>query len=76
MGSIFGTLLTALIILGAAGLRLDREYQRGVIFRLGRIRGTLGPGLYWIMPGVDQKMQIDIRTKTVSIEPQETVTSD
>jgi regulator of protease activity HflC (stomatin/prohibitin superfamily) len=76
MGSIFGTLLTALIILGAAGLRLDREYQRGVIFRLGRIRGTLGPGLYWIMPGIDQKMQVDIRTKTVSIEPQETVTSD
>ncbi len=76
MGSLFGTVLVALIILSAAGLRLDREYQRGVIFRLGRIRGVMGPGLYWVIPGIDQKMQLDIRTKTVSIEPQETVTSD
>lgn len=76
MGSLFGAVLAALIILSAAGLRLDREYQRGVIFRLGRIRGVMGPGLYWVIPGVDQKMQLDIRTKTVSIEPQETVTSD
>jgi regulator of protease activity HflC (stomatin/prohibitin superfamily) len=76
MGSLFGTVLAALIILGASGLRLDREYQRGVIFRLGRIRGVMGPGLYWVIPGVDQKMQVDIRTKTVNIEPQETVTSD
>jgi regulator of protease activity HflC (stomatin/prohibitin superfamily) len=60
----------------AIGLKLDREYQRGVIFRLGRLRGVMGPGLYWIIPGVDQKVQLDIRTKTVSIEPQETITAD
>jgi regulator of protease activity HflC (stomatin/prohibitin superfamily) len=76
MGSLFGTVLAALIILSAAGLRLDREYQRGVIFRLGRIRKVMGPGLYWVIPAIDQKMQVDIRTKTVNIEPQETVTSD
>ena len=76
MGSLFGMTLAALIILSAAGLRLDREYQRGVIFRLGRIRKVMGPGLYWVIPGIDQKMQVDIRTKTVNIEPQETVTSD
>ncbi len=60
----------------AGGLKLDREYERGVIFRLGRISGVKGPGMYWIMPWVDQKAQVDIRTKTVTIEPQETVTSD
>ncbi len=59
-----------------AGVKLDKEYQRGVIFRLGRISALRGPGLYWIIPIIDQKTQIDIRTKTVSIEPQETVTAD
>jgi regulator of protease activity HflC (stomatin/prohibitin superfamily) len=76
MGSLVTALLGALIILSLNGLKIDREYQRGVIFRLGRTKGVLGPGMYWIMPFVDQKVQIDIRTKTVNIEPQETVTAD
>jgi len=59
-----------------SGLRMDREYQRGVIFRLGRFLGVRGPGLYWVVPGIDQKIQIDIRTATVDIESQETVTRD
>jgi regulator of protease activity HflC (stomatin/prohibitin superfamily) len=76
MTSALGIVAGALILIAARGFRLDREYQRGVIFRLGRVRGVMGPGLYWIVPGVDQKAQIDIRTKTVNIEPQETVTAD
>jgi len=46
----------ALLVLGflffltTSGLKMDREYQRGVIFRLGRIRGVKGPGMYWIIP--------------------------
>lgn len=68
-------LLIALAIL-SSGLKLDREYQRGVIYRLGRLQNTRGPGLYWIIPIFDQKVQIDIRTKTVDIISQETVTSD
>lgn len=75
MGSLTG-LLVLLLAFMAGGLKLDREYQRGVIFRLGRLRGVRGPGLYWIVPFVDQKVQLDVRTKTVSIEPQETVTAD
>ena len=62
--------------LAFSGLRIDREYERGVIFRLGRLSDLRGPGLYWIVPGVDQKAKVDIRTKTVDIEPQETVTAD
>ncbi|MCY7394077.1 MAG: slipin family protein, partial [Leptolyngbyaceae cyanobacterium CAN_BIN12] len=76
MGSLIGLFVGALMILAVSGVKLDREYQRGVIFRLGRSRGVLGPGMYWIVPWVDQKMQVDIRTKTVNIEPQETVTAD
>jgi regulator of protease activity HflC (stomatin/prohibitin superfamily) len=75
MGSV-GWLLGVMIILGVSGLKLDREYQRGVIYRLGRAKGLMGPGMYWIMPWVDQKVQVDVRTKTVNIEPQETVTAD
>jgi regulator of protease activity HflC (stomatin/prohibitin superfamily) len=75
MESVFA-FLVAFIILGLNGFKLDREYQRGVIFRLGRAYGVRGPGLYWIVPIVDQKVQLDIRTKTVNIEPQETVTAD
>lgn len=74
--SILGILTGAIILLLAQGLKLDREYQRGVIYRLGRIRGVMGPGMYWIIPGIDQKMQVDIRTKTVDIQAQETVTAD
>jgi regulator of protease activity HflC (stomatin/prohibitin superfamily) len=76
MGSAFGMLVGALLLLSLNGFKLDREYQRGVIFRLGRTKGVMGPGLYWIVPFVDQKVQLDIRTKTVNIEPQETVTAD
>ena len=72
MEAILGAIV-ALCFFGASGLKLDREYQRGVIFRLGRIKSVKGPGMYWIMPIMDQKAQLDIRTKTVSIEPQETI---
>lgn len=76
MGTLISTFFTFLIILSVSGIKLDREYQRGVIFRLGRTKGVMGPGMYWILPFIDQKAQVDIRTKTVNIEPQETVTAD
>jgi len=76
MSGIIGSIFSLILFLTIAGLRLDREYQRGLIFRLGRTKGVKGPGLYWIIPWIDQKVQLDIRTKTVNIEPQETVTSD
>jgi len=66
--------VVALIII--LGLRIDREYQRGVIFRLGRYKHLKGPGLYWIIPLIDSKLRVDIRTATVDIESQETVTRD
>ena len=60
-----------------SGLRIAQEYQRGVLFRLGRYVGLRGPGLYWIIPlGIDRAMTIDIRTRTVSAEQQETITRD
>ena len=75
MEGIIGLLVPFLIII-LTGLKMDREYQRGVIFRLGRMSSIKGPGLYWTIPLVDQKMRIDIRTKTVDIQSQETITAD
>ncbi|NET60182.1 MAG: hypothetical protein F6K47_29775 [Symploca sp. SIO2E6] len=76
MNTILGTLLGLTLLLAIAGIKIDREYERGVIFRLGRLRGVKGPGMYWIIPLLDQKAQVDIRTKTVDIAPQEAVTAD
>jgi regulator of protease activity HflC (stomatin/prohibitin superfamily) len=59
------------------GLRIAWEYERGVVFRLGRYQGLRGPGLYWIIPlGIERAVTIDIRTRTVSAERQETITRD
>ncbi|GAB4236739.1 MAG: slipin family protein [Elainellaceae cyanobacterium] len=74
--SILGIVIAGLLILSLQGIKLDREYQRGVIYRLGRVKGLRGPGLYWIVPFIDQKAQVDIRTRTVDIKPQEAVTAD
>ena len=69
--------IVILIVLGLSGLRVAQEYQRGVIFRLGRFVGLRGPGLYWIMPlNLERAVTIDIRTRTVSAEQQETITRD
>src|SRR5271169_6626791 len=68
--------LAILIVLGLSGLRVAQEYQRGVVFRLGRYIGLRGPGLYWIIPLVERAVTIDIRTRTVSAEQQETITRD
>ncbi len=71
------TSIAALIsIFGISGVKIDREYKRGVIFRLGRFKTIKGPGLYWIIPFIEQKAIVDIRTKTVDIMPQEAVTAD
>jgi len=76
MDPLISTILGIAFILGISGIKVDREYERGVIFRLGRLNGVKGPGMYWIMPSIDQKIKVDVRTKTVSIEPQETITAD
>jgi regulator of protease activity HflC (stomatin/prohibitin superfamily) len=69
--------LLVVVVVLLSGLRVAQEYQRGVVFRLGRYVGQRGPGLYWIIPlGIERAMTIDIRTRTVSAEQQETITRD
>lgn len=66
-------------VVALSGFRIAQEYQRGVVFRLGRYTALRGPGLYWIwiLPlGIERAVTIDIRTRTVSAERQETITRD
>jgi len=70
-------IVALVLVVVLSGLRIAQEYQRGVVFRLGRYRGLRGPGLYWIIPlGIERAVTIDIRTRTVSAERQETITRD
>src|ERR1700751_5141115 len=70
-------IIVVVIVVLLSGLRIAQEYQRGVVFRLGRYTGLRGPGLYWIIPlGLERSGTIDIRTRTVSAERQETITRD
>jgi regulator of protease activity HflC (stomatin/prohibitin superfamily) len=74
---ILDIVLLALVIIGLSGLRVAQEYERGVVFRLGRYKGLRGPGMYWIIPlGIERSVRVDIRTRTVSAEQQETITRD
>jgi len=69
-------IVIVLIIIVLSGFRIAQEYQRAVVFRLGRFLQIKGPGLYWIIPLVDRQQTVDIRTKTVDLEQQETITKD
>ena len=73
---IFFPFLALLAVIAIAGLRIAQEYERAIVFRLGRYSSTKGPGLYWIIPLIDRQQTIDIRTKTVDLEQQETITKD
>jgi regulator of protease activity HflC (stomatin/prohibitin superfamily) len=64
-----------LIILGSA-IRILREYERGVIFRLGRLIAQKGPGLIILIPIIDRMVRVDLRTVTLNIPPQEVITRD
>ena len=69
-------LLILLLIVLASAIRVLREYERGVIFRLGRLIGQKGPGLILLIPIVDRMVRVDLRTVTLNIPPQEVITRD
>ena len=57
-------------------IRILREYQRGVIFRLGKLLGTKGPGLIFLIPIVDRMVRMDLRVVTIDVARQELMTRD
>ena len=69
-------LIIFLFILAASAIKILREYERGVIVRLGRLIGAKGPGLIFIIPGIDKLLKISLRTVTLDIPPQDVITRD
>jgi len=74
--STFGILILFLIIIMASAIRIVKEYERGVIFRLGRLVGAKGPGLFFIIPFIDNMIKVDLRVITLDIPSQEAITRD
>lgn len=73
-----GTALALLLVIGLliAAIRIVDEYERGVVFRLGRVIGAKGPGLFLIIPIVDRVVKVNLQTFTMDIPPQDIITKD
>jgi regulator of protease activity HflC (stomatin/prohibitin superfamily) len=69
--------VVVVLLLLAASVRVAREYERGVIFRLGRLlTPPKGPGLFFLIPIIDKMVRVDLRTVTLNVPPQEVITKD
>ncbi|MDB5693992.1 MAG: slipin family protein [Alphaproteobacteria bacterium] len=71
-----GLLIVVLLVLASRSFGVNYEYERAVLFRLGRLGETKGPGWYWLIPLVDRVVKVDLRTVTYQLETQETITRD
>jgi regulator of protease activity HflC (stomatin/prohibitin superfamily) len=69
-------LVGLLVAIAAASIRVLREYERAVVFRLGRLIGQRGPGLVLLIPGIDRMVRVSLRTVTLNIPPQNVITCD
>ena len=71
-----GVIILAVLALASSAIKIVQEYERGVIFRLGRLVGVKGPGLFLIIPFVDRMIKLDLRVVTLDIPSQEAITRD
>jgi regulator of protease activity HflC (stomatin/prohibitin superfamily) len=79
IGQLLGPAGTALIVAGViliSGIKILREYERGVIFRLGRMVAPRGPGITYVIPLVEKMVRVDLRTLTLDVPPQDVITRD
>jgi regulator of protease activity HflC (stomatin/prohibitin superfamily) len=78
-GLIFSTLVVLVIILlflALSGIRIVQQYEKGVIFILGRLVGAKGPGPFWVPPIITRMVKVDLRIVTLTVPPQEVITRD
>jgi regulator of protease activity HflC (stomatin/prohibitin superfamily) len=73
---VIAALVIIFLLVAASAIRILREYERGVVFRLGRLIALKGPGLRFLIPVVDQMVRVDLRTVTLNVPPQEVITKD
>ena len=72
----FGIVIVIVLFLFVSGIRIINEYERGVVFRLGRFAGVKGPGFKWIIPFVDRMQKLSTRVITTDVPPQDIITKD
>ena len=70
------TFLIIVIVLIISGIKILKEYERAVVFRLGRMVGARGPGIVYVIPGIEKMVKMDLRTVTMDIPPQDVITRD
>jgi regulator of protease activity HflC (stomatin/prohibitin superfamily) len=73
---IVATVLVIAVLLAVGGIKILKEYERAVIFRLGRLVGARGPGITYVIPWVEKMMRVDLRTVTMDVPPQDVITRD
>lgn len=71
-----GAIVVLVVLFFLNAIRIVREYERGVIFRLGRLVGAKGPGIFLLIPIVDKMVKVSLRTVTLDVPPQEVITKD
>ncbi len=71
-----GAIIFAIAVVASSAIKVVQEYERGVIFRLGRLVGAKGPGLFFIIPIIDRMVKVDLRVVTLDIPAQEAITRD
>jgi len=74
--NILGTVLVIGGILLVSGIKILKEYERGVIFRLGRMVDPRGPGIIYVIPVIERMLRVDLRTITMDVPPQDVITRD
>ncbi len=75
-GSIIGVIIMFVVLILSSAIRVLREYERGVIFRLGRLIAAKGPGLILLIPIVDRMVKVSLRTIVLDVPPQDVITRD
>ncbi len=75
LGGFLPVLFLVLLFLGSA-IKVLREYERAVVFRLGRVQGVKGPGLILLIPMIDRMVKVSLRTVTLDVPPQDVITRD
>lgn len=73
---VIGALLLIGLVLAACSVHILREYERGVVFRLGRLGELKGPGIVWLVPFINRLVRVSLRTVTLQIPPQDVITRD
>jgi len=76
IGGLMAALVFFLVLVGVAGFKVLKEFERGVIFRLGRLVGARGPGIIYVIPAIENMVRVDLRTVTMDVPPQDVITKD